>query len=164
MNFAPSKILLGARAPENVYTVYQPSPADCQTSCKVWLTSVMQRRCSNQGKPWNPLKFAGVPQTRQLILAVSSPYYEDMWRRYCCLTSFLSDYQYTPQLWRYSPTKLCNGVQMANFCILYFQHISDLHCKFAPRPHHVWQYGRHPIIDHWSEVKWVGFNVPLNTL
>jgi len=25
------------------------------------------------------------------------------------------------------------------------QHISDLHSKFALRPHHVWNYGRHPI-------------------
>jgi len=25
------------------------------------------------------------------------------------------------------------------------QHISDLHSKFALRPHHVWKYGRHPV-------------------
>jgi len=27
------------------------------------------------------------------------------------------------------------------------QHISDLHSKFALRPHHAWKYGRHPISD-----------------
>jgi len=27
------------------------------------------------------------------------------------------------------------------------QHISDLHSKFALRPHYVWKYGRHPISD-----------------
>jgi len=27
------------------------------------------------------------------------------------------------------------------------QHVSDLHSKFALRPHHVWKYGRHPISD-----------------
>jgi len=27
------------------------------------------------------------------------------------------------------------------------QHASDLHLKFALRPHHVWKYGRHPICD-----------------
>jgi len=27
------------------------------------------------------------------------------------------------------------------------QHISDLHSKFALRPHHVWKYGRHLISD-----------------
>jgi len=25
------------------------------------------------------------------------------------------------------------------------QHVSDLHPKFALRPHHVWKYGKHPI-------------------
>jgi len=29
-------------------------------------------------------------------------------------------------------------------------HISDLHCKFTPGPHHVWKYGRHPICDRWD--------------
>jgi len=27
------------------------------------------------------------------------------------------------------------------------QHISDLHSKFALRPHHVPKYGKHPISD-----------------
>jgi len=27
------------------------------------------------------------------------------------------------------------------------QHVSDLHSKFALRPHHVWKYPRHPICD-----------------
>jgi len=27
------------------------------------------------------------------------------------------------------------------------QHISDVHSKFALRPHHVWKYGRLPISD-----------------
>ena len=30
------------------------------------------------------------------------------------------------------------------------QHVSDLHPKFALRPHHVWKYGRHPICDGWD--------------
>jgi len=29
------------------------------------------------------------------------------------------------------------------------QYISDLHPKFALRPHHVWKYGRHPLCDRW---------------
>ena len=49
--------------------------------------------CSNAAKRRNPLKIAGVPQTTAPISAargpnLSSPYYEDTWRRYCCLTSF----------------------------------------------------------------------------
>jgi len=27
------------------------------------------------------------------------------------------------------------------------QHVSDLHSKFALRPHHMWKYGRRPICD-----------------
>jgi len=27
------------------------------------------------------------------------------------------------------------------------QHISDVHSKFALRPHHMWKNGRHPICD-----------------
>jgi len=51
---------------------------------------------------------------------------------------------------RYSPTKLCDGAQMAIFLHPVFsasrvQHISDTHSKFALRPHQVWKYGRHPI-------------------
>jgi len=34
------------------------------------------------------------------------------------------------------------------FSVSGVQHISDLHSKFALRPHHVWKYGRHPISDH----------------
>jgi len=30
------------------------------------------------------------------------------------------------------------------------QHISNMHSKFALRPHHVWKYGGHPISDGWD--------------
>jgi len=68
------------------------SPGDGQTSRKVWLASGERRRCSNEANTRNPLKFVGVPQTRQLpVSGVSgrrSPFCRDTWRRYCCLTSF----------------------------------------------------------------------------
>jgi len=47
--------------------------------------------CSNAVKTQNPLKFAGVPQTTGSISAASGPKFTicgDMWRTYCCLTSF----------------------------------------------------------------------------
>jgi len=40
---------------------------------KVWLTPTTRVPCSNADKTRNPLKFAGVPQTRQQISAVSKP-------------------------------------------------------------------------------------------
>jgi len=33
------------------------------------------------------------------------------------------------------------------------QHISDLHSKFALRPHHVPKYGKHPISDRWDQAR-----------
>ena len=39
----------------------------------VWLTPTARVPCSNAAKMRNPLKFAGVPQTRQQISAVSRP-------------------------------------------------------------------------------------------
>jgi len=58
---------------------------------KVWLTPTARVPCSNAAKKQNLLKFAGVLQTPEPISAAggqSSPYDEDMWRTYCCLTSF----------------------------------------------------------------------------
>jgi len=31
------------------------------------------------------------------------------------------------------------------------QQVSDLHSKFALKPHHMWKYGRHPISDRWDK-------------
>jgi len=91
----------------------------------------------------------------QPLVGRSSPYYEGIWRKYCCLISF-SDCRYMPYLRRYSPTKLCDGAELAIFLRHVFsasrvQRISDMHSKFALRPHRVWKYGRHPISDRWEE-------------
>jgi len=58
--------------PPKMYTQCT-SPVDGETSCKVLLTSVERRRCSNETKTPNPLKFAGVPQTCQQVSAASGP-------------------------------------------------------------------------------------------
>jgi len=39
----------------------------------VWLTPTAGVPCSNAAKMRNPLKFAGVPQTRQQLAAVTGP-------------------------------------------------------------------------------------------
>jgi len=31
------------------------------------------------------------------------------------------------------------------FSASHMQHVSELHPKFALRPHYVWKYGRHPV-------------------
>ena len=83
----------------------------------------------------------------------SSPYYENMWRRYCCLTSFFPivdtclicediarrSCAMVPR-WRFLATVL-----RPVFAASRVPHISDLHSKFALRLHHVWKYGRNPL-------------------
>jgi len=113
---------------------------------KVWLTLATWLPCSNAAKTRNPLKLAGVSQTPEPISAVSGPTFTTLWdhlQDILLLNKFFSDCRYVPQLRRYSPTKLCDGAQTATFgecfvsCILAsrMQHISDLHSKFALKPH-----------------------------
>jgi len=58
----------------------------------VWLTPTSRVPCSNAAKTWNPLKFAAMPQTNEMISAAivgrGSSYSKCMWGRYCCLTTF----------------------------------------------------------------------------
>jgi len=60
-----------------------------------------------------------------------------------------------PYLVRYGPTKVVRWCAGGEFLHCVFpasleQHISDLHFKFAQRPHYIWKYGRHPFCDHWE--------------
>ena len=99
---------------------------------KVWLTPTTRVSCSNVAKTPNPLNFAGVPKLTkrsQPLVGRSSPYYGDMWRIYCCLTSFFSDCRYMPYLRRYRPTKMGKNIMVPllhraaimNHVCLYFQ-------------------------------------------
>ena len=112
--------------------------------------------CSNAATTRKPLKVAGVPQTPETISAASSrssPYCGDMWRRYCCLTSFfpivntcLSCKDIAKQSCGMVPRwQFFASFLRPVFSASHMQHILDLHSKFALRPHHVWKYGRHPI-------------------
>ena len=107
---------------------------------------------------WNLQGCPKLPHRSQLLVGRSSPYCGDMWRRYCCLTSFfpivdmcLSCEDIARQScamvprWRFSATFL-HPVFSANRA----QDVPDLHSKFALRPHHVSKYGRHAISDRWD--------------
>jgi len=84
----------------------------------------------------------------------SSTYYEDMWGRYWCLTSFfgLSIHAPAAKIQSDKVVRWCQNDDIVHpgFSASRVQHISDMHTKFALRPHHVWKYGRHPITDHWD--------------
>ena len=74
--------------------------------------------CSNAAKTRKPLKFAGVPQTTGSISAVSRSKFTILCGRVediSLLKSFFSDCRNVNYLRRYSPTKLCDGAQMAIF-------------------------------------------------
>jgi len=80
----------------------------------------------------------------------SLPYYEDMWRRYRCLTSFFPIVN-TCLSCEDTARQSCAMVPKWRpvFSASRVQDISDMHSKLALRPHHVWKCGRHPISDRW---------------
>jgi len=85
---------------------------------KVWLTLTTWLPYSNAAKSRKPLKLDGVPQTGKPISAASGPKFTISWGHLeviLLLNKFFSDCRYVPQLRRYSPTKLCDGAQMAIF-------------------------------------------------
>ena len=94
----------------------------------------------------------------QPLAGRSSPYYEDVWRTYWCLTSFFPIVDMCLSC-EDNPNKVIRWCRDGDFWRLFLhpvfpasrvQHISDLHSKFALRPHHLWKYGRHPISDRWD--------------
>ena len=78
-------------------------------------------------KTWKPLKLAGVPKLpnrSQPPVGRSSPYCGDMWRRYCCLTSFFSIVDTClscKDIARQSCAMMPRWRFLATFCVLHFQ-------------------------------------------
>jgi len=138
--------------------IWHTRPGDGQTYCKVWLTSVERRRCSNEAKTRNPLKLAGVPQTTGPISAASRPKFTILWGHLeeilllnnffpivdMCLSCEDIARQNCTMVGRW---RLFGDFLRPVFSASHVHHVSDLHLKFALRPHHVWKYGRHPISD-----------------
>jgi len=106
---------------------------------------------------WNLQGCPKLANRCQPLVGRRSPYYEDMWRRYGCLTIFpivdmcLSCEDIARQSCGIVPRwRLFGDFLQAVFSASRTQHVSDLHSKFTLRPHHVWKYGRHPISDCWD--------------
>jgi len=84
------------------------------------------------------VKFAAVPQTRQRFSEELS-----MFNNFFRLSMHASHA-------KIQPDKFVRWRQNGDFLRPVFlasrvTHISDMHSKFALRPHHVWNYGRHPM-------------------
>jgi len=106
---------------------------------------------------WNLLGCPKLPDRSQPLMGRSSPYCEDMWRRYWCLNFFpivdtcLSFEDIARQSCAMMPRwRFFGEFLRPAFPASRVQHISDLHLKFSLRPHHVWKYGRHPVCDGWD--------------
>ena len=88
----------------------------------------------------------------QLLLGRSSPYYQDMWRTYFCLTIFFR-LSIRALVAKIQPDKVVRWCRDGDFwrhfasCVFSEPRAASfrLHLKFALGPHHVWKYGRHPI-------------------
>jgi len=107
---------------------------------------------------WNLQWCPKLTKRSQSLVGRSSPYCGDMWRRYCCLTSFfwivdacLSCEDIAQQSCAMVPRRRLFGDFLGPvFSASCMQQVSDLRPKFALRPHHVWKYDRHPICDGWD--------------
>ena len=124
-----------------------------------WLTPSTRVSSSNAAKTRNPLKFARVPQTRQQISAVSGPTFTILWEHVgetLLLNKFFSRLYDTCLSCEDIARQTCAIVHRWWFFLRpvfpasHVQHISDMRSKFAPRPHHVLKYGRHPICGRWD--------------
>ena len=111
--------------------------------------------CSNAAKP---LKVAGVPQTPETISAASGPKFTILWSRveeilllnefFPIVDTCLSCKDIARQSCGMVPRwRILASFLRPVFSASHVLHVSDLHSKFALRPHHVWKYGRHPISD-----------------
>jgi len=124
----------------------------------VWLTPTTRVPCSNAAKTRNPLKFAGVPQTKETISAANGPKFTILRghvEEILLLKIFfpivdicLSCEDIAQEICGMVPRwRLFGDFLRAVFSASRAQHVSDVHSKFTLRPHHVWEYGRHPISD-----------------
>jgi len=117
--------------------------------------AVMLPRCETR---WHLQECPKLANRSQPLVGRSSPYYDDMWRRYCCLTSFfpiVDTCLSCEDIARQSCGMVPRWPHFGDFLRAVFsasraQHVSDLHSKFTLKPHHVWKYGRHPISDRWD--------------
>ena len=107
---------------------------------------------------WNMMGYSKPANRSQPLVGRSSPYCEDTWRRYCCLTIVfpivdmcLSCEDIARQSCAMVPRLPILGDFLGPaFTASRAQHVSDLHSKFSLRPHHVSKYGRHPMCGRWD--------------
>jgi len=161
VNFAPGKVPLQGKSPRKwIYDV--PAQETAKDRAKFgWLplsdmAAVMLQRPKTR---WSSLGCPKQLNRSQSLVGQSSPYCEDMWGRYYCVTSFFPIVD-TCLSCKDIVRKSCATVPRWSFgdflhhvfSVSRVQHVSDLHLKFALRPHHVWKYAR--IHSATAEIRW----------
>ena len=117
---------------------------------KAWLTPTTRVPRSNAAKTRKPLKFTGVPQTRQQISAASGRSSPEHVEEILLFNTFfpivdtcLSCEDIVRQSCTMVPTwRIFGDFLGPAFPASHVQHISVIHSKFALRPHHVWKHGK----------------------
>ena len=114
----------------------------------VRLTPTTRVLCSNAAKTRNPLKLPGVPQANETVSAATGPKFTILWahvEEILLLNSFFPIVD-TCLSCEDTARQSCAMVLRRRFFASFLrpvspvsrvQHISDLHPKFALRPHHV---------------------------
>ena len=110
---------------------------------KVWLTPTTRMPCSNAAKTRNPLKFAGVPQTNETILAAIGPKFTMLWghvEEILLLNKFFPIVDMClvcKDIARQSCAMVPRWRFLAFFasCVLSEPRAADLHVKFALKGH-----------------------------
>ena len=114
---------------------------------KIWLISAEWRLAVMKPRRethWHMLGYPKLANRSQPLVGQSSPYCQDMWSRYCCLTSFfwIADICLNCENIAWQIVQWCADSEFLHpvFSVSHVQHIWDLNSKFALRPHHVWKY------------------------
>ena len=149
-----TKFRNGARAPENVYIVYSvPAQETAKYRAKFDWPPVSDVAAVTLAKPRNPLKLAGVLQTTRPISAAGGLKFTILWghvekvlmlnKIFPIVDTYLSCKDTARQSYAMVPRRrICGNFLRPVFQRTMCSTMSDLHSKFALRPHHVWKYGR----------------------
>jgi len=127
--------------------------------CRIQVVPSVQRRsladAHYAAKTRKPLKLAGVPQTTGPISAANGLMFTILWGHLediLLLNMFFFQLSIRALVAKIYPNKLCDSAQVVIFLRLFLspafpgsrmQQVSDLHLKFALRPHH-------PICNGWD--------------
>jgi len=117
VNFAPGtgRLPLGVKAPKCIHSVLaQEMAKHCVEFVWPPLSDVGAVGLTKPRREarWNLLGCPKLANRSLPLVGRNSPYCEDMWRGYCCLTFLISIYTLVAKI---QPIKLCDGAQMAIF-------------------------------------------------